>query len=233
MKSILITGASSGIGAELAILRARAGDHLTLTARRDHVLRELAERCRDAGAASVSQIVLDIASLPASPKVKDCLLHGGEPVLINNAGVAEFADFVQTEWPIWNSHLNVNLTAPIKLTHTCLAPMLKYGSGLIVNICSVAARHAFPGAAIYGAAKAGLAHFGDCIRAEYRRQGIRVTNIFPGATDTPLWTNPETKPPADAMLTALAVAEAISAAIDMPPDRALEEIRLAPPNGIL
>ncbi len=233
MKSILITGASSGIGAELALLRAQAGDHLTLTARRDYRLRELADKCRELGAASVTTIALDIMSLAANPKIKESLRAGGEPVLINNAGVATFADFVETEWPVWERDLLVNLTAPMRLTRACIPHMLAHGSGLIVNVGSVAARHAFPGSAVYGAAKAGLNHFGNCIRAEYRKSGIRVTNIHPGATNTELWTDPEGRPPAESMLTASAVAESISMLIDLPADRAMEEVHLSPPHGIL
>lgn len=76
--------------------------------------------------------------------------------------------------------------------------------------------------------------FANVIREEYRKQGIRVTNVFPGATNTPIWgTDPTQGPPREKMLSARAVAEAIFGVIALPSDRVVEEILVTPPDGVL
>lgn len=118
------------------------------------------------GAASVRALIQNVTDLGASPKLKECLSAGGEPVLVNNAGVATFGDLTHREWKDWRSDMEVNLLATMRVTHAALPIMLERGGGLIVNVCSVAAQHVFPGAAVYSASKAALLQFGNCIRCE-------------------------------------------------------------------
>lgn len=234
MKQVLITGASSGIGAELAILLAEHGYELVLTARREHLLKELAVKCEEMGALRADVIAGDIEDVAKNPKVKDFLKGEGEIVLVNNAGIAAFGDYATTKWDDVSMQIGKNLLGPMGMTQAVLPSMLGAGSGLVVNVLSIAVRTVFPGAAVYTASKAGLLHFGNVIREEYRRQGIRVTNVIPGATDTPLWGNDVSQgPPREKMLSARAVAEAIMDVIAMPSDRVVEEIVMTPPDGVI
>lgn len=233
MKTVLISGASSGIGAELALILAKQGHHLILTARRDHLLRELAVQCESNGAASVRFIVGDVCDVAANPKVKEFVRAGGEPVLINNAGMAQFGDYAETRWDDHAAQIETNLVGTMKLTHAVLPAMLDHKSGLIVNVLSIAAKHVFSGAAVYSATKAGILQFGNSLREEYRRSGIRLTNILPGAVNTPLWDSQGFSPPTEKMLSAVSVAQTIADVIALPADRVVDEITLTPPDGIL
>ncbi len=234
MKQVLITGASSGIGEELALLLAEHGYELILTARRDHLLRELAVKCEEMGALRADVLAGDIEDVARSPKWSDFLKGEGEIVLVNNAGVAEFGDFATSSIKDNDLQLAKNLFGPIAMTRAILPLMLASGSGLVVNVLSVAARTVFPGSAIYAASKAGLLQFGNVVREEYRKQGIRVTNVMPGATDTPLWgADAEVGPPRDKMLRSKAVAEAIVGVIGLSSDRVVEEMVITPPDGAL
>lgn len=234
MKQILITGASSGIGAETAILLAEHGYELILTARRDHLLRELALKCEELGALRADTIAGDILDVAANPRLVDLLKGEGEIVLVNNAGVARFGGYIETDWNGLQEQVSKNLLGPMAVTHAVLPGMLAAGSGLIVNVASIAAKTAFTGSAAYSASKAGLVQFGSCIREEYRRQGIRVCNIVPGATDTAIWgDDPAQSPPREKMLPARAVADAIAWVVAQHRDRVVEEIVVTPPDGVL
>jgi len=233
MKSVLITGASSGIGAELALILARQGHNLILTARRDHLLRELTTRCESEGAGSVKFIVGDVCAVAANPKLIDFMRSDGEPVLVNNAGMAQFGSYAETSWEQHESQIQTNLLGTMKITHAVLPTMLAAGSGQIINVLSVAAKHVFSGAAVYSATKAGILQFGNSLREEYRKSGIRVTNIIPGATNTPLWDGQGFSPPTEKMLSAVSVAHTIADIIALPADRMVEELTITPPDGIL
>ena len=234
MKQVLITGASSGIGAELAILLAEHGYELVLTARREHLLRELAVKCEEMGALRTDVLVGDIEDISRSSKLPDLLRGEGEIVLVNNAGIAAFGDFATSSIGANEEQMAKNLLGPMAMTRAVLPLMLAGKSGLVVNVLSVAARTVFPGTAVYGASKAGLMQFGNVVREEYRRQGIRVTNVFPGATDTPIWgSDAAVGPPREKMLRSKAVAEAIAGVIALPVDRVVEEMVITPPDGVL
>ncbi|MFM9871952.1 MAG: SDR family NAD(P)-dependent oxidoreductase [Fimbriimonadaceae bacterium] len=234
MKQVLITGASSGIGAELAILLAEHGYELVLTARREHLLKELAVRCEEMGALRVGVMAGDIEEVARNPQILDLLKGEGEVVLVNNAGFAEFGDYSSSELEANEVQMAKNLLAPMAMTRAVLPLMLEAKRGLVVNVLSVAARSVFPGAAVYSASKAGLMQFGTVIREEYRRHGIRVTNVLPGATDTPIWgADAAVGPPREKMLRAKAVAEAIAGVVAMPGDRVVEELVITPPDGVL
>ena len=234
MKQVFITGASSGIGAELAILLAERGYELILTARRENLLLEIAKQCEELGALRVDTICGDINSVSVETHIDQYLSGEGEIVLVNNAGIAEFDQFFESNNAKSRSQLETNLLAPIFLTRSVLPLMLNAGSGQIINVLSIAAKSVFTGAAIYSASKAGLLQFGNVIREEYRRQGIRVTQVIPGATNTPIWgMDTNQGPPREKMLTSRAVADAIYQVIASPADRVIEEVVLTPPDGIL
>ena len=234
-KRVVITGASSGIGRSAALHLAKSGHALVLVSRRLDVLLELSKECAERGARAISVASLDLAKTDQSLQLQDAVrnLEVGEIVLINAAGHAQFGSFHETPLADHLSQIQVNTSGTIAATHALVPLMLDSGSGQIINVLSVAVNHAFPGAAAYSASKAAINAFGRSLSVEYRGQGIRVTSLYPGATDTALWDVQSGHPPRDKMLTARAVGRAIRDLVNLPPDRVVDEMTITPPLGIL
>lgn len=227
----IITGASSGIGEAAARLLVAEGIEVVLAARRIKVLETLAEELGPLAHAFPA----DVADRDACLALIDFArgLGPARPVLVNNAGIAEFGDFASMPLENIERQIQVGLLGPLYLTHAVVPWMLEEGGGHVVNVLSVTATQVFGGAAGYGTAKAGLYMLGRVISAEYRRKGVRVTSILPGATDTPLWDGQGFVPNREEMLPASAVAEAIRDMVLLPADRNVDEIHLLPPFGVL
>lgn len=227
----IITGASSGIGEAAARLLVEAGFEVVLAARREDRLGRLAEELGPRAHAYPTDVTDRDACLALVDFARS--LGPARPVLVNNAGVAEFGDFAAMPLENIERQIQVGLLGPLYLTHAAVPWMLDEGGGHVVNVLSITATQVFGGAAGYGTAKAGLYMLGRVVAAEYRRQGVRVTNILPGATDTPLWDGQGFVPNREQMLPVAAVAEAIRDVLLLPPDRSMDEIHLMPPFGIL
>jgi NAD(P)-dependent dehydrogenase (short-subunit alcohol dehydrogenase family) len=227
----IVTGASRGIGAATARLLAAAGCEVVLAARGREALEALAGEIGPTAHAFPVDVTDREGCLSLVEFARS--LGPARPVLVNNAGLAEFGDFATMPLERIERQIEVGLLGPLYLTHGVVPWMLAEGGGAIVNVLSVTANHVFPGAAGYGTAKAGLHMLGRIVAAEYRRQGIRVTNILPGAVDTPLWDTQSFVPNREDMLPPAAVAEAIRDVVFLPPDRAVDEIHLMPPKGVL
>src|SRR5438105_3810838 len=135
----LITGASSGIGAELAKLCAADGYDLILIARREDLLQELARDLMWRHGIDARVVAADIAD----PAARDTIFEGARDqqveILINNAGFGVNGPFVQTDWDVENSLIQVNITAVAHLTKLFLPQMLRRGAGRILNVASTAA----------------------------------------------------------------------------------------------
>ncbi len=234
MKRVVITGASSGIGAQTARLCARRGHRLVLAARSVARLQDLAKECSAEGSPKTLVCAVDFNEPTTARSLENALyqLGDGEPVLVSNAGTFNPGQFAESDFETHAGQVTVNLLGAMAAAHALIPAMLAHGSGQIVQVASIAATQSFPGAAAYCASKAGLLSFGRSISLEYRNQGIRVTSILPGATATPIWKG-ESHPPFEKMLTAESVAEAIVTVIDLPPDRTIDELTITPPLGIL
>ena len=234
MYRTVVTGASSGIGRETAMLLAKEGHSLVLNARRESLLNELAEACLAQGAPGASVAAGDVTDPATTQKiVASASQLAGELVLVNNAGIVEFGEFHESDIEGAAGMVDVSLTSLMRTTHALLPLMLADGNGTVVNVLSLAATTEFPGAAAYCAAKAGALMFSRVLSKEYRQKGVRVTSILPGSTNTPIWDPMESHPPREDMMPASAVAEAVRDAINAPRDRAIDEIVLTPPKGIL
>jgi len=223
----IITGASSGIGREAAILLTKSGCNTWNVGRRPHRYGEPAD--------DVVGVRLDLRHTEECQGLIGLVRASGDvcPVaLINVAGVAHFGSTDEMPIDCLKDQIEVNLLGTMLLTQAALPLMLECG-GHIVNVLSIGAKHPFPGAAAYCASKAGLLMFGKSIAAEYRGRGIRVTSILPGSVDTPLWDSQSFQPDRADMLSVGAVAECISDVVLSPPDRSFDEIVLMPPKGIL
>lgn len=225
MKQIVITGASSGIGAAAA--RGLAHHELILVGRNAERLVQIATET--GGTAIIADLTSDVSVAAVAEAVSS---DATERVLINAAGIAHFGDSVEMPWEHYADQLAINLAAPLRLTRGLL-PWLLGGSGQLINVLSIAATQTFGGAAAYAASKAGLLAAGRSLAAEYRTQGLRVTQVIPGATDTPIWEGGGFVPNRADMLTADAVAKCIADIVDSPVTLNIDEITIMPPKGIL
>ena len=230
-RTVLVTGASRGIGAAVARRFAAAGARVALLARTEPVLRALATEL--GGQAIV--IPGDLRSPDAAEAATRTLARAGvacPDVIINNAGAFLLAPAHETSVEAFREMLDVNLTAPFSLVRAFLAPMRQRGTGHIVTLGSIADRAAFPGNAAYAASKYGLRALHEVLRAELRGSGVRATLVSPGPVDTELWNalDPDHRPgftPRAQMLDADAVADAILYAVCTRDTINVDELRLS------
>ena len=225
----VITGASRGIGAELARRLATDGARLVLLARGREALAALAG---ELGAEPVVCDVSDRAQVQDAAKRNEKIAGGAPDILVNNAGIFEIGAAHKLSVDIFRRTLDVNLVAPFALVRAFLPRMRERGGGHLVTIGSVADRNIFPGNAAYSASKYGLRALHEVLRAELRGTGVRTTLVSPGPVDTDLWDpiDPDNRTgftPRAEMLTAAEVAEAIRWALAAPAGVNIGELRLS------
>ena len=185
-KVIVITGASSGIGAATAELLASDGAKVVLSARRRERLDALEKKIRDAGgeAVAVESDVTDVASMRALAETA-IGKYGRLDVWVNNAGVMPLSPVALGRTDEWNQMVDVNLKGVLNGVAVAHPIMLKQGAGHFINVSSVAGHKVFPGAAVYCATKYAVRALSEGIRME-SDGAVRVTNISPGAVATEL-----------------------------------------------
>jgi hypothetical protein len=185
MSTVLITGASGGIGYELAKLFARDSHNLVLVARSADKLGQVATELRVRGV-TVKTIALDLAAPPAPKFLFDQLQREGVVVdiLVNNAGYGVYGDFAQMPEPEILGQLDLNIRALTELTRLFLPLMLARRSGRIMNVASTAGFQPGPLMAVYYATKAYVISFSEAIANELRNSGVTVTCFCPSATHT-------------------------------------------------
>jgi short-subunit dehydrogenase len=184
-QTVLITGASGGIGYELAKLFARDHYNLVLVARSAEKLTQVATELSQFGV-TVKTIPLDLATPPAPKFLFDQLQRENIPVdmLINNAGFGAFGEFAAMPEQEILGQIQLNVTALTHLTRLFLAPMLTRHHGRIMNVASTAAFQPGPLMAVYYATKAYVLSFSEALANELRGSGVTVTCFCPGATNT-------------------------------------------------
>ncbi len=185
-QTALITGASSGIGLELAKLFANDRYNLVLTARGALKLDELASQLRVQSGVSVTTISLDLTAPDAAKKLFDETQRLGIAVnvLVNNAGFGKFGEFKDVPLDESLAQIQLNITALTELTNLFLGPMLNRGSGKIMNVASTAGFQPGPLMAVYYATKAYVISFSEALANELQGTGVTVSCFCPGATDT-------------------------------------------------
>ncbi len=186
MKTVLITGASSGIGRATAVRLAREDVQLVLTARNLSSLEEVREVCEKEGR-DVIVHALDVRDRAAVEEFSAALIHQGleVDVLVNNAGLAVGMDEVKDGNPDdWDQMIDTNIKGLLYMTRAILPGMVARDRGHIVNIGSIAGTNAYARGAVYCATKAAVRFISDALRQEVVASGIRVTNIQPGMVET-------------------------------------------------
>ncbi|MEZ5560500.1 MAG: SDR family oxidoreductase [Pseudomonadales bacterium] len=180
----LITGASSGIGAELAREFARNGFDLVLSARRTDRLRALADQI--GGAVEVDVVGVDLSKSRGPARLQEHLGDLGRTVdvLVNNAGVALSGPFQDYRKADVRDLLDLNIRALTELTMAVLPGMVARRSGRILNVASVAAFQPVPGLSVYAATKAYVLSLTESLAEDLRDTGVTVTALCPGPTRT-------------------------------------------------
>jgi len=186
-RSILLTGAGSGIGRSLALQLASHAPRLTLVGRRAEPLQEVADLVRERGG-QAHVVPADLTAPDAATSVVAAAQDrfGRLDVLVNNAGNVRAGRLEAIDEAEVVAQVALNLTAPILLTRAALPALRASGDGLVVSISSGIALIGMPFYATYAATKAGIAHFGEALRRELFGEGVHVLNVFPGATSTPM-----------------------------------------------
>jgi len=178
----LVTGASSGIGLEVARQLVAGGAKVGLFARSRSKLVLLASELGNSLA--LPGDVTHFEDLQRA--VQQLEAHfGGLDVLINNAGIGIFKPVHELTLEEWQRVVQTNLTGAFYATKAAVPAMQKRGGGYIINIASLAAKNAFANGAAYNASKFGLLGFSEAAMLDLRYHGIRVSSILPGSVDTP------------------------------------------------
>ena len=184
--TVLITGASSGIGADIARQLGERGYNVTLTARRRERLEELADELREAHDIAADVETCDLGSPAPRARLAKKLLGGEREVvgLCNNAGFGNLGNFLDHELEDELSVVKVNIEALHHLTGEFLPRMVEQGAGAVLNVASTAAFQPLPGFATYAASKAFVHSFSEALHTELSGTGVSVTSLCPGFTKT-------------------------------------------------
>jgi NADP-dependent 3-hydroxy acid dehydrogenase YdfG len=234
-KTILITGASSGIGEATALRLAEDGHRLFLGARRAERLDALVERIRASGGIAEFRRLDVTDAADVHGFVSDAVTaYGQVDVLINNAGVMPLSALAEDKVDEWNQMIDVNVRGVLHGISAALPVMQSQGGGHIVNLASIGAHEVEPTAAVYCATKFAVWAISEGLRKEHA-DGIRVSVISPGVTESELAESISDERAREAMrdyralaIPASAIADAIAFAIGQPPEVDVNEIIVRP-----
>lgn len=182
----LITGASTGIGYELALILAKNKINLVLVARSKEKLLNLQTKLAAEIGIKVSVLDLDLSTESSAQQVFDFCQQQKIKVdyLINNAGFGDYGFFHENDWKKQAEMLQLNIVTLTQLTHLFLPNMIKNKSGKILNVASIAAFLPGPLMSVYYATKAYVLHFSEALANELKDDGITVTTLCPGPTES-------------------------------------------------
>lgn len=229
-KVVIITGASSGIGAEIARTLAAEGAAVVLAARTMSKLERVAAELAATGAATMA-LPTDVTRETDCQALVSAVVDafGRLDVLVNNAGYAPPASLPDTTEAIWDATIDSCLKGVFLMTRAVVPHMLENGGGTVVNISSVAGKAGFENRTAYCAAKWGVHGFTEALRAELGRQNIRAHLICPAAVATPWWdtaNNPQPLDVLDKMIKPEEVAEAVCWVLTQPDRLQIDEVVL-------
>ncbi|PAP76439.1 SDR family NAD(P)-dependent oxidoreductase [Rubrivirga marina] len=228
--TVLVTGASRGIGAATAEAFAAAGHRVALVARSAEALDAVAERCRQ-WEGDAEPFVCDVTDADAVGEMAEAVVAwaGVPDVVVNNAGLFEPGGLLETSPEAFRRQLEVNVVSAFLVTRALVGGMLDRGSGRILMMGSVASVRGYPGGTAYGAAKHALLGLARSLREEIKGTGVSVTTLLPGATRTASWDGtdlPDDRfiPPEDVARVAVEVASLSGRTV-------IEEVLLRPDAG--
>jgi NADP-dependent 3-hydroxy acid dehydrogenase YdfG len=222
-KVVVITGASSGIGAETARVLAGLGAKIVLGARRLPALHRVAAEISEAGGQVLARQT-DVSNKASVTALIDgaCEAFGRIDVLVNNAADTRLARLADGETDDWDRQIDTNIKGPLYGIAAALPRMLAQGDGHIINIASILALNVIPGSAVYSATKFALRAVSEGIRIESGTT-VRSTIIYVGATETGLTTTVKYQ-----RLKPISIADSIVYAIAQPKNAGVNEITIRP-----
>lgn len=185
--TVLITGASSGIGAACANAFAAAGSNLVLAARRGDRLDQMAQRLCSTHDVNVRAVVLDVRSREAVEDFVTALEDEGVviDILLNNAGLARgLATVQEADIEDWEAMIDTNIKGLLYLTRSVVPGMVERGSGHVINIGSIAGHETYPNGAVYCATKHAVAAINRGLGIDTLGTGVRVSSVDPGLVET-------------------------------------------------
>ncbi|MEH6994099.1 SDR family oxidoreductase [Neobacillus drentensis] len=187
MKTIIVTGAGSGLGKELALLFSQQGYHVLLTGRTLDKLYEVKSEIEQAGGMA-DYVVLDVQKeTDILIKIKEISKNHRIVGLVNNAGVGHFGLFVNITEKEISQMLNTNVLGTILMTKAVLPLLQDQGEGLLMNIISTAGLRGKVNEAVYAASKFAIRGFTESLQKEYENSPIKIKAIYMGGMDTPFW----------------------------------------------
>lgn len=186
-KNAIITGAGRGIGRAIAVALASEGVNVGLLAQTDVTLKNVAKEVEALGV-KVTTATADVSSNDEVNQAIDSLKSelGNVDILINNAGIAKFGNFLDLEIADWEKVIQVNLMGVYYVTRAVLAGMIEQKSGDIINISSTAGQKGSPMTSAYSASKFGVLGITESLALEVRKHNIRVTALMPSTVATDL-----------------------------------------------
>lgn len=231
-KVIWITGASTGIGREIAMEFSRAGYIVVATARRKSRLVNLVSEIKFAGR-EASAFVCNVASERSvqitAKRIRE--KYGKIDCLVNNAGVTIFKSFTDTKVYEFDYVMETNIRGAFLCIKSVLPQMIKNKRGHIINIVSVAANTVYEDSSVYSASKAGLLALTNSVRKETRRFNIKISNILPGATETAMWDSKTRAKYKNRMLSPSDIAKIVLQTFEQPKKVLVEDITIRPIKG--
>jgi NAD(P)-dependent dehydrogenase (short-subunit alcohol dehydrogenase family) len=230
----VVSGGGSGLGREIALELARRGYDLALLGRREAPLAETLELAQVRGGKSLA-LPCDVRDAAAVERCAEQIRSrwGAAELLVPAAGTAAIAPLEQTSPDDFAALIDTNLTGVFLLIRALLPAMKERGRGWIVPLLSVAARRGFPGWSAYCASKWGLRGLVAALREELQGTGVRITALYPGATDTPIWNDLPGEWNRASMVPPREVARALGYVLDADPSTLVEEVHLGPAGGAL
>ena len=229
---VLITGAGRGIGRALARRFARAGARVVVAARTESEIEAVAAEVEELGGRglAVPMDVTDLASVEEGVHRAFEFTGGVLDVLVNNAGVFAVVPLREMSPATWYRMLAVNLNGPFHVTLMALKGLERSERAHLFNIGSVAGREPFEGSSAYCTSKYGLRGFGDVLRLELAELGIRVSTVYPGATDTTIFDDTPLELDRATMNQPEDVAAVVWDAYHAPADADVAELDVPPPG---
>ena len=185
-KTVLITGASSGIGEAFAYELAKQGANLIITARSEDKLQTIADKILKEYNVEVTVFTGDLLQKDCPQKLYNQIRKAGLSVdlLINNAGFGKWVNFLDESIEDYDKMIEININALVKLCHLVLPDMLQKGDCGIINVASTGALQPCPYVATYCASKSFVLNFSEALHGEYSKRGVTITALCPGNTTT-------------------------------------------------
>ena len=225
----VITGGTAGIGLAIAHALGLRGASVAVCSRSESKVKTALKTLAAAGVRSVGT-PCDVTDPKSVASFADFVGRAlGQPrILVNNAGIGNFAQLEQMSLEDWDAVIATNLRGPFLVTRAFLPAMKAAGEGAIVNVASLAGRNGIDGGTAYCASKHGLLGFGKALMLEVRKHNVRVITVCPGTVATDF--SPRSKEKADRVLRAEDVADTIVATLTLPDRAMVSELDIRPTN---